>query len=72
MAAADLVVGITGRHAMQLILMYPAYASRITALPRDIADPYGGDLPEYEDCLQQIGEALADMFAGADGEDVHE
>lgn len=60
---ADLVVGITGRHATSLLLAAPAYASRITALPVDIADPYGGDEAVYEACLTQIRTALMQMFA---------
>ena len=59
---ADLVVGITGRHAMNLMLAFPQYASKITALPKDIADPYGGDERMYAFCLEQIDEALAEMF----------
>lgn len=65
---ADLVVGITGRHAMQLMFAYPAYASKITALPKDIGDPYGGDEAVYEACLAQIDEALAAMFLPAEDE----
>ncbi|MBE6614933.1 MAG: low molecular weight protein arginine phosphatase [Ruminococcaceae bacterium] len=66
---ADLVVGITGRHAMQLMFAAPAFASRITSLPVDIGDPYGGDEQVYADCLAQIAEALAQMFASSEKED---
>ena len=65
---ADLVVGITGGHAMQLLFACPAYASKITALPKDISDPYGGDEAVYEACLAQIDEALAAMFLPAEDE----
>ena len=63
---ADLVIGITGRHAMQLMFAAPEYASRITSMSVDIADPYGGDEQVYAECLQQIEEALREMFASAD------
>ena len=63
---ADLVVGITGRHAARLLFAAPAYASKITALPVDIEDPYGGDEGVYEACLSQIREALAQMFVPTD------
>ena len=59
---ADMVIGITGRHAMELLLSYPAYAGKITALPMDITDPFLGDMAVYRECLQKICEALAIMF----------
>ena len=68
---ADLVIGITGRHTMQLLFAAPEYASRITAMPTDIADPYGGDLQTYEVCLAQIDNALAVMFAGGEEGESH-
>ncbi len=68
-AHAEMVIGISGRHAMQLMLTFPAYASRITSLPQDIADPYGGDSTIYEQCLAQIDEALRTMFLPKTGDD---
>lgn len=68
-AQAELVIGISSRHAMQLMLSFPAYASKITALPRDIADPYGGDEAVYERCLSQIDTALAEMFCTGEKSD---
>lgn len=62
MANAKLVIGISSRHAMQLMLSFPAYASKITTLPKDIADPYGGDEQVYERCLNEIDTALSEMF----------
>ncbi len=59
---ADLVVGITSRHAMSLLFAFPEAASKITALPMDISDPYGGDEDVYRICLSQIQEALEMMF----------
>lgn len=66
---AEMIIGITGRHAMQLMLSFPAYASKITALPMDIADPYGGDEETYERCLSQIDAALQEMFCTGEKSD---
>ena len=54
MERADLVVGISGRHAMELMLRYPEHAEKITAMPMDIADPYGQGAEVYRQCLMQI------------------
>lgn len=68
-ATAELVIGISSRHALQLMLTFPAYATKITALPMDIADPYGGDEAVYERCLTQIDEALGKMFLPKNGDE---
>ena len=64
--AATYVIGLTARHADSITWAYPAYASKITALPADIPDPYGGDLAAYEECLSKIKQALTDMFGPPD------
>lgn len=66
---ADLVVGITKGHASRLMLAYPMYASKITALPIDIPDPYGGDEKEYKECLNMILRALREMFGEGNKEE---
>ena len=58
MAEADEVVGITAKHAMELVLRFPQYAGKIRTLPMDIADPYGGDIAVYRQCLAQLRYAL--------------
>ena len=58
MAAADEVVAISGGHAMELMMRYPAYAAKITALPIDITDPFGGDVAVYRDCLDMLACAI--------------
>ena len=63
MRRADLIVGITGSHASQLIMSYPQFASKIAAMPKDIPDPYGGTLEDYKKCLEKIDEGLAAAFA---------
>lgn len=64
---ADIVVGITSSHAMQLMLRFPAHASKITVMPMDISDPFGGNLARYEACLRDIDRALRTAF-GFDAE----
>ena len=53
-AGFDWLIGLSGQHAMELMLRFPHLASKILAMPEAIFDPYGGDLPLYELCLQQI------------------
>lgn len=53
MKTASRVIGITSRHAMALITMFPEYAEKIEALD-DISDPYGGSLEIYKNCLADI------------------
>lgn len=50
----DLIVGMTPRHAMELILRFPQLSSRIVPMPEPIPDPYGGDAEAYEKCLAEI------------------
>lgn len=59
MQEADVVVPITGAHAMQIMLRYPAYASKVRQLPMDIPDPYGQGMDAYRRCLAQLKLALS-------------
>lgn len=54
----DLLVGLTKGHAMELLLRLPQFASRIRVLPKDIPDPYGGDIEVYKHCLSAITEGI--------------
>lgn len=62
METCDRIVGLTSRHAMQLLTMYPQFASKITCFPEDIPDPFGGDLEAYKVCLEAIRRGIDDMF----------
>ena len=53
------VCAVTSQIAFLLILNFPLYADKITALEQDVADPYGGDLAQYEATLEQIIDLLA-------------
>lgn len=59
---AAVVVGVTASHAMQLMLRFPAYASKITVMPVEISDPFGGNAARYEACLADIDRALRIAF----------
>lgn len=58
MEEADEVVAISGAHAMELLMRYPAQAARITTLPLDIPDPFGGDGTVYRECLDMLAYAI--------------
>ena len=59
---AELVVGITSSHAMRLMSLFPQYASKITCMPKDIPDPFGGSLEEYKECLAAISEGVKEIY----------
>jgi len=71
MEKADIVIGMTQRHAMNLLFAYPKYANKITVLPADISDPFGGDLSAYEKCLNDISEAFDEMYTPSE-DDTHD
>lgn len=62
MRKADVIVGLTSRHASALIMSFPQFATKITSMPCDIPDPYGGSEEDYEDCLEMIDAALNKML----------
>lgn len=61
---ADVVVGLTSAHVMQLMLRYPEAAERIVALPMDVADPYGADDATYLACATQLMLCVETAFFG--------
>ena len=64
-ADADVLVAMSRSHAMGLLLRFPEAASKIVCMPKEISDPFGGDLARYEDCLAEIVEGVrALLFAG--------
>ena len=62
----DLFVGLGGGHCMELLMRYPQAATRITAMPNPIADPYGGDGMIYAACLAQITAGVKQLLFSAD------
>ena len=69
MEQADLVVGLTQSHMLQLLGWFPQYASKITCFRESISDSFGGDLAEYEDCLAAILDGLRELFPAEDAHD---
>lgn len=55
---ADIIIGMTHKHATSLIAMYPEYSEKIYAMPTDISDPYGGDIETYRKCRDEIQECV--------------
>lgn len=68
LSGTDLVICLTSAHAMRLIMAYPAFASKIAVMPRDISDPYGGSEADYECCLSEIEKGLAEAFGSKNGD----
>ena len=52
--SADLVIGISSRHAASLIAAFPKYCDKICAFPFDVPDPYGGNVEVYKKTLAEI------------------
>lgn len=50
----DMIVGMSGSHVMGLVMRFPGLAGRVTGMPEEIPDPYGGDAETYRKCLAAI------------------
>lgn len=61
-AWADTVVAMTDAHVMQLMLRFPEAVGKITALPMQISDPYGGSDAIYARCLAELQYCLELTF----------
>ena len=62
----DLLIGLTREHAMTLLMLFPHLARRITVLPTDVADPYGGSLGIYTACLERIIQGVRGILFSED------
>lgn len=62
MKKAELVVGISSSHAMRLMVTFPQFASKITCMPKDVPDPWGGSLEDYRECLALISEGVREIY----------
>lgn len=58
----DRVYGISSAHTARLITAFPEYASKLECMPSDIPDPFGGDLDDYERCLDEIIKCVKEIF----------
>lgn len=63
LSESDKIVCMTSSHAFSAIQSFPAYASKIFSFPRDVADPFGGDLDEFLACLDDIIALEKEFFA---------
>ena len=61
MEEADLIVGISASHMMQMLMACPHLANKIISMPMDITDPYGGDLETYKNCLSDIKAGISEL-----------
>ncbi len=61
MEEADLIVGISASHMMQMLMACPHLANKIISMPTDITDPYGGDLETYKNCLADIKAGISEL-----------
>ena len=66
--SADLIVGVGAGHAMMIIQSYPLFASKITAFPKAVTDPFGQSQEVYDRCLAEITEQIKAMFQVSGGQ----
>ena len=60
--SCDRLIGMTSAHAMQLMAAFPAHAGKISCMPQEIPDPYGGDAAAYDACLAAIARGIGELF----------
>lgn len=58
----DRVIGMTHRHAMEMIYSFPSFAEKISSMSKDIPDPFGGSADDYRECLDAVAAELKEMF----------
>ncbi|MBR2743667.1 MAG: low molecular weight protein arginine phosphatase [Clostridia bacterium] len=65
LASADAVYTMTRSQSEFLKRMFPEYSNKVRPLaPRDISDPFGGDLDEYQACADEIYAGLLNVLGG--------
>ncbi len=58
----DVIVAMSGGHAMELAMRYPQAIQKIVCMPQSISDPYGGNLARYQTCLTEITDGVRRLF----------
>jgi len=58
----DLLVAMSGGHALELAMRYPQAIQKILCMPQAISDPFGGDRARYQACLAEIIEGVRTLF----------
>ncbi len=61
---ADLIVGMTPSHLMELMMRFPEAAGKMTAMPYPISDPFGGGNAVYERALEEIIAGVKELLFG--------
>jgi protein-tyrosine-phosphatase len=61
--SCDKIVAISSRHLFALFTAFPEHAEKMSAMPKDISDPYMLGRDEYEKCLSEITECIKEMFS---------
>ena len=65
---ADIVICMSESHAGTVSAMFPEYREKIFVMPKDISDPYGGNLAIYRECLKEIEECIKLVIASLTGD----
>ena len=65
---ADYVIGMTANHAGSIISMFPEHENKIFVMPKDISDPYGGNLDVYRACRDEIEECVKSILRDFEGD----
>ena len=65
---ADMIVGMTSRHTLQLISAFPEYAEKIRSMPEEVPDPFMYGEVVYDRCLRLITDGIKELFALDGGE----
>ncbi len=56
--AADYVIGMTSNHAKIIIESFPNIHNKVYSFPKDIVDPYGGNIDIYRACRDEISKGI--------------
>ena len=67
MAHADMIVGMTSRHTLQLVSAFPEFAEKIRNMPCEVPDPFMHGEAVYDKCLNMITDGIRELFALGDG-----
>ena len=59
---SDMIVGMTSRHALQLISAFPEEAGKIRTMPFEIPDPFMQSEAVYDRCLEMIADGIRELF----------
>ena len=61
---SDVIVGMSRHHAESIYRLYPQLLKGkiLISMPRDIPDPYGGDIEDYKKALDTISDGIISLF----------